>query len=57
MDISGEHQLDVSHNIYKKRLGPDGVPLVEAPPIKDSGMFCYDLYIEFGGMILLLCLY
>jgi hypothetical protein len=38
MDISGEHQLDVSHNIYKKRLGPDGVALVEAPPVKDTGM-------------------
>jgi hypothetical protein len=38
MDISGEHQLDVSHNIYKKRLGPDGTPLKEAPPIKDSGI-------------------
>jgi len=24
MDVSGEHQLDVDHNIYKKRLGPDG---------------------------------
>jgi hypothetical protein len=38
MDISGEHQLDVSHNIYKKRLSPDGVPLIEAPPVKDSGI-------------------
>jgi hypothetical protein len=38
MDISGEHQLDVTHNIYKKRLGPDGVPLIEAPPIKDLGI-------------------
>jgi len=24
MDVSGEHQLDVDHNIYKKRLGSDG---------------------------------
>eukprot|EP01111_Echinosteliopsis_oligospora_P002808 TRINITY_DN1439_c0_g1_i1.p1 TRINITY_DN1439_c0_g1~~TRINITY_DN1439_c0_g1_i1.p1 ORF type:complete len:384 (-),score=111.29 TRINITY_DN1439_c0_g1_i1:153-1304(-) len=38
MDISGEHQLDVSHNIYKKRLSPDGIPLIEAPVIKDSGI-------------------
>jgi endoplasmic reticulum-Golgi intermediate compartment protein 3 len=38
MDISGEHQLDVSHNIYKKRLGPDGNPLMEAPEIKDTGI-------------------
>jgi len=38
MDISGEHQLDVSHNIFKKRLSPDGIPLIEAPVIKDSGI-------------------
>jgi len=38
MDISGEHQLDVTHNIYKKRLSPDGVPLIEAPVIKDTGI-------------------
>eukprot|EP01113_Clastostelium_recurvatum_P011202 TRINITY_DN1565_c0_g1_i4.p1 TRINITY_DN1565_c0_g1~~TRINITY_DN1565_c0_g1_i4.p1 ORF type:complete len:395 (+),score=132.82 TRINITY_DN1565_c0_g1_i4:137-1321(+) len=36
MDISGEHQLDVSHNIMKKRLSPEGVPLITAPPIKDD---------------------
>lgn len=24
MDVSGEHQLDVDHNIYKKRLASDG---------------------------------
>jgi len=38
MDISGEHQLDVTHNIYKKRLSPDGIALIEAPPIKDIGI-------------------
>lgn len=38
MDISGEHQLDVSRNVYKKRLSPDGIPLIEAPPIKDAGI-------------------
>ncbi len=37
MDIAGEHQLDVSHNIYKKRLSPDGIPLIESTPIKDQG--------------------
>jgi len=36
MDISGEHQLDVSHNILKKRLSPEGVPLITAPPVKDE---------------------
>lgn len=27
MDVSGEHQLDVEHNIFKKRLASDGRPL------------------------------
>lgn len=27
MDISGDHQLDVDHNIFKKRLSPTGLPL------------------------------
>jgi len=27
MDIAGEHQLDVEHNLFKKRLTPDGRPL------------------------------
>jgi len=31
MDISGEHQLDVDHNIFKKRLDSDGKPLQERP--------------------------
>jgi len=31
MDISGEHQLDVDHNIFKKRLGKDGKPLLAGP--------------------------
>jgi len=31
MDISGEHQLDVDHNIFKKRLDKEGQPLNESP--------------------------
>jgi len=31
MDISGEHQLDVDHNIFKKRLAPTGEPLEQGP--------------------------
>jgi len=38
MDISGEHQLDVAHNILKKRLGSDGLPIITAPPIKEDAV-------------------
>ena len=31
MDVSGEHQLDVLHSIYKQRLSPDGQPINEEP--------------------------
>lgn len=31
MDISGEHQLDVDHNIFKKRLDQYGNALVAGP--------------------------
>jgi hypothetical protein len=31
MDISGEHQLDVDHNIFKKRLRGDGTPIPAGP--------------------------
>lgn len=31
MDISGEHQLDVDHNIFKKRLDRYGNPLADKP--------------------------
>ena len=27
MDVSGEHQLDIDHNIFKKRLATDGTAL------------------------------
>jgi len=38
MDISGEHQLDVDHNIFKKRLGADGQGLqVTAVKQEDLG--------------------
>ena len=31
MDVSGEHQLDVLHSIYKQRLSPEGQPINEIP--------------------------
>ncbi|GAM26503.1 hypothetical protein SAMD00019534_096780 [Acytostelium subglobosum LB1] len=31
MDVGGHHQFDVAHNIFKKRLSPDGGLLTEAP--------------------------
>jgi len=31
MDISGDHQLDIDHNIFKKRLGSDGLALPAGP--------------------------
>jgi len=36
MDISGEHQLDIDHNIFKKRLGPDGKALPQSPTKHDE---------------------
>lgn len=36
MDISGEHQLDVDHNIFKKRLSSSGIPLAEGPKKHDK---------------------
>ena len=29
MDVSGEHQLDVLHSVFKRRLGTDGKPIEE----------------------------
>ena len=31
MDVSGEHQLDVLHSIYKQRLTPEGQAINEQP--------------------------
>jgi len=36
MDISGEHQLDVDHNIFKKRLDKSGRPLPDKPVKHDA---------------------
>jgi hypothetical protein len=37
MDVSGEQQIDLDHNIWKKRLGPDGNPLaVEKEAVGDA---------------------
>jgi hypothetical protein len=37
MDISGEHQLDVDHNIFKKRLNAKDLSPLPAGPIKQKG--------------------
>ena len=29
MDVSGDHQLDVLHSVFKQRLGLDGAPIEE----------------------------
>lgn len=31
MDVSGEHQLDILHSVYKQRLTLDGAPIEEEP--------------------------
>lgn len=42
MDVSGEHQLDIAHGVYKKRLGADGTPVAEKP-VRE--------HVELGGAI------
>lgn len=32
MDVSGDHQLDVLHSVFKQRLTVDGVPIKEEAP-------------------------
>eukprot|EP01119_Soliformovum_irregulare_P003075 TRINITY_DN13373_c0_g1_i1.p1 TRINITY_DN13373_c0_g1~~TRINITY_DN13373_c0_g1_i1.p1 ORF type:complete len:387 (-),score=108.40 TRINITY_DN13373_c0_g1_i1:25-1185(-) len=36
MDISGDHQLDVDHNIFKKRLDTNGNPMAVGPVRQDA---------------------
>mmetsp|Transcript_19554 Transcript_19554/g.27284 ORF Transcript_19554/g.27284 Transcript_19554/m.27284 type:complete len:383 (-) Transcript_19554:58-1206(-) len=35
MDISGDHQLDIDHNIFKKRLQADGTPVAAGATKED----------------------
>jgi len=37
MDVSGEHELDVDHGIFKKRLNPDGTPAGEIAEVRSLG--------------------
>lgn len=39
MDISGDHQLGVDHNIFKKRLNSDGTPVPSGPTKQESNFF------------------
>ncbi|EFA85803.1 endoplasmic reticulum-golgi intermediate compartment protein 3 [Heterostelium album PN500] len=36
MDVSGEHQFDVAHNIFKRRLSPTGEFIPDAPKREDN---------------------
>lgn len=38
MDISGSHQLDIQHNIYKKRLDQFGQPIANARATKENSI-------------------
>lgn len=47
MDVSGNHQIDLDHSIYKTRLSSDGKPLgtkVETPINGDTKGSCGDCY-------------
>ena len=37
MDISGEQQLDVAANLYKRRLNPDGSKITEEDEKQELG--------------------
>ena len=37
MDVSGEHQLDVLHSVFKQRLGLDGTPIEEVEQYQMGG--------------------
>ena len=37
MDVSGESQLDVEHNLFKQRLTPDGRPITAETERTDLG--------------------
>ena len=36
MDVSGEHQLDVDHSIFKKRLSASGMSLPIGPEMQQG---------------------
>ena len=37
MDVSGEQQIDVDHNVFKQRLQLDGTPFPEKPEKEELG--------------------
>ena len=37
MDVSGEQQIDVDHNVFKQRLRLDGTPFPELPEKEELG--------------------
>jgi hypothetical protein len=40
MDISGEVQLEVDHDVYKRRLSADGTPLDDGAWASNFSRFC-----------------
>lgn len=41
MDVSGEQQLDVEHNVYKQRLNLTGAVIADSPE-KESQLMSYE---------------
>ena len=56
MDVSGDQQNDVDHNIFKSRLSPDG-HLVDDKPQKEGFCLTHSLHFALFANSTLLFLY
>lgn len=52
MDVSGEHQLDVLHSMFKQRLTLEGAPIIDEPPTKAVLASEDDQFDEAVGVVL-----